>query len=424
MKNKLLLGMALVLAFPLAGCNSALKKYTFKEELTSAEKFALIAKVTSSIDKIVSYSGSFNDKRTTDLLVYEQKITTKAEVFSNGVKVETTQKTTNTRADVTIKEEITNTSSYLFDEASKMAIDYEDNSKEGVSYYTYKYDEGKEAEQFQVNLHDRLTYEMYQTLANGNLKAYKANKNGYALLVSNETENHTYATNLGKYVEKIQRTESQEIVQINKNFEVTEYKRTYKELNNQDPDTKEYMKSLKVTRVTEISTKYKYGSRKSNNFSSIIGGFNSGYIDGLFVSLRTSNFVLDEDKWVFSSVSSATKNAEELKYSAPGKAHYKGTYTLKGNSERIGLNIEIYGDAIANLSVKPEEIKNIDFYVSEELAGTTKVADVTENNHYMLPEQYYYQAIAIVEFDVSYATNEKNASVENLKATFISPMLA
>ena len=425
MKNKFLLGMALLLALPLTGCNSGLKKYSFKEQLTDSEKYSLIANVTSCIDNISSMTTTGSSKTKTALTKDETKINQKVSLFSNGMKEETTTKTSNEKAEITIKDEVTTTISYFYDEGSKKAVNYSDDSKDGVSFFVNTFKEGKESEEFASYLHNNLAYELYTTLSKNNLKAYKGKNKGYALLVSSENEKHSFVQNVGKVIEVIDKQTNQTVILINKNYEVTEYITNSSHYTNKDPETNEYSKSVKLVTDVSSTTKFKYGSRKAGDFSAIVNQLNAGYLDYLNVNINTSKFELNADeKYAYAYSSSVKTTSEELKVVAPGKAHYQGTFSLSGGASRTGFSVNVTGEAIPNLNAKVEDIKAINFNVSEDIANTTKIADDAGNNHYMLDEGFSDYTIVFLEFDISYAINEKNAAIENIKTTFVSPNIA
>lgn len=426
MKKKLILGMTLLLALPLVGCNESngLKKYSFKDELTDAERYSLLSNVVNAVDGILNINITQTTKTSSAMKSSEEKITYKTECFSNGKKETYKISTKSVNSKITIQEDVDRTITTYFEPGSKSEVYYAEDSKEGLAFYCYGLDEEKPEEEFAFSQHEALVGQIYGMLTQQNLKAYRTNKNGYAILSSSLTENHSYVTNIGKFVEKVTKAESQNVILVNKNFQITEAYMTSKTQTNQDPDTKEYLSSLKTTAEEEGSAKFKYGTRKNGDFSSITNEINKGYIEGLEVFVGTSTFELNEETKTYEVENSSDANqvAKTLKRVAPGKYHFEGTFRLKGDGGRIGFHVNLLGEAIPNLSAEVDDIADIEYQLNGKIDNTTSVLDENELNHYMMPEEYTHQPLVTISFDVAYSTNENNVVVDGIQVSYIPAM--
>ena len=270
MKKIVFIILLLLVSASLVGCTKYSAKsfndLTFERRLTAKEKqeaitkieenFISFSKVTAEVNSFEKY-GQIDNSQSINFTVTAYR---NFYVHAEGKRVEESKES---GVGFKIDEK---TSFDLWDNSELNTIMHKSANGDDVEFTTlYNYLGAENPDDIKKNAYSYVLT-LIKTIAGNynNYDGYKT-KDGYALVVSDKSEEYT-PVNWGNTVkEYYELEESQNIVLINDDYQITEYVSYESYTTNRDPDTKEWYSRNKEISRNSVSIKVAYGSRKEKN---------------------------------------------------------------------------------------------------------------------------------------------------------------
>ena len=420
MKKTKILILSAILALTFSGCSgkkaNKYNDYSFKGAMDEVEKYAVLAKAQATLHDIVSLDVNSNFKYSANRHETSAQVTLSETFYSNyGLKFEEKEKVTETNDGITIVDEVTRKGLSFYEPTTKLGISRIEDSKDGISFDVLELTEGKEEASFGFYMIEEIYTQLVSFIDDETASGFK-NKKTYTFIKSNIQETRLPVDLGNETKEQVTILRQQQVLEINDKYEIKSLTTFSDMQTNRDPGTAEWYK--KVTLVQEQTTeyKYKYGTRKQGDYSSVTSALNTGFIFDPNLTVLGYGFNKPGDEWVPAAHGNLYRVSSKTTYETEKIVHFKGYYRFNTyyGDERYGMELRVTATSIASLNDEEPIAFAKDIDVSTTWATT--FSDET-STRYILDADYDYGSTLYVEFDLVYANDAQGAKIENANIT-------
>jgi len=316
----------LLLVFVLASCTGSIKtdqfndRLVYEDEVTGIELELLQAKIKENLKSFSEISSTVKHFANYGSIDEETEIGIEYKAYANEyISAKTSTKEKSLHNGTGTEKKSSSVLNIWNNESAKRIIEYIENDDGTSTYSTTSYTDETKASKIQKMYSDVADSILLNMLSISSLEAYKDGNGGYVLVKSSKNEVRNAVEWGGETKEHYQLNNTQTIVQINKDYQITSITMFSDKNTNRDPQTGEWYSKTKQIQYDSTVIKIEYDERDENKSAvkDLNEKFNSPFIDSLSVGVKYLTDLEDETTQQYyngnkSSIKTLTQSQENV----------------------------------------------------------------------------------------------------------------